>query len=64
VINQVEDSAQVVGGKINPTSAAAFDGFLGHNIIKVPLPFDNAIWMLYNGLASAVDFIIILDSLF
>jgi hypothetical protein len=22
---------------------------LGHNVIKVPLPFDNAIWMLYNG---------------
>jgi hypothetical protein len=63
VINQVEDSAQVVGGKNqSKISCGAFYGSLGHDIIKIPLAFYHSVWILHDGLTPAIYFIIVFDS--
>ncbi|RTZ04287.1 hypothetical protein [Flavobacterium sp. GSP6] len=70
MINQVEDSAQVVGCKNQSNiSCGAFYGFRCHDIIKIPLPLYYSLAksgtgcrMFDDGLSSAVYFIIILDS--
>jgi len=45
----IENSAQVIGGKDQShISRGVFNGFLGHNIEKIPLPFDDTVRMFYN----------------
>ena len=41
-----------------------FYGFFGHDIMKIPLSFNDSIGVLDDGLSSAVYFIIIFDSYF
>jgi len=53
--NDIENPAQVECGKDQSHIGwGMFDGAFAHDIIKAPLPFDDAIGMLYNSLPSSI----------
>ena len=63
-INEVENSSKVECAKDKSyICSSSFDGFFGHDIIEVPLPFDDAEGMLHNSLSPAVSFFVGLYSL-
>jgi hypothetical protein len=57
------NSSQIIGREYQTNiSCGTFDAFLGHDVIEARLSFNCSVWVLCNGLPSAVEVLVLCDA--